>query len=65
MSSGFASALEQASWPVSIVDIDTDHGAIAGARYDASEDRYEYADDEATLAVASDVAVLIAKFICR
>lgn len=62
VSAGFATALEHASWPVSVVDLDTDHGAIAGARYDESGDRYEPADDGAALAVAADVAGLIAKF---
>lgn len=62
VSTDFATALEDANWPVSVVDIDTDHGAIAGARYDASGERYEPADDAATLAVAADVSDLIVKF---
>ena len=56
----FAVALEQLGWPVDVVEIDTDHGAIAGARYDARLDCYFPAEDAATLAVAAEVAALIA-----
>lgn len=62
VTTGFAADLEDAGWLASVVELDTDHGAIAGARYDAARDRYEAADDEDTLAVATDVAGLIAKF---
>lgn len=65
VSTDFATSLERTGWPVSVVELDTDHGAIAGARYDAGGDRYEPADNEATLSVAADVAVLIAKFTGR
>ncbi|MGB3356783.1 MAG: esterase [Mycobacterium sp.] len=56
----FAAALGQVGWPVDVVEIDTDHGAIAGARYDAALDCYLPAEDAPTLAVAAEVAALIA-----
>lgn len=56
----FADLLETNSWPVEVVELDADHGSIAGARYDAAADRYAAATDTATLAVAADVAALIA-----
>ncbi|PRC60713.1 hypothetical protein C6A85_16595, partial [Mycobacterium sp. ITM-2017-0098] len=42
-------------WPVSLVELDTDHGAIAGARYDATVDQYFPADDPQTRTTAADV----------
>jgi dipeptidyl aminopeptidase/acylaminoacyl peptidase len=59
-SRAFAAELQRVGWPVELAELPTDHGAIAGARYDASADRYEPADDAATLAVAGDVAARIA-----
>jgi dienelactone hydrolase len=56
----FASALRGDDWPVEMVELDTDHGAIAGATYDAAADRYDAAEDAAALAVAADVAARIA-----
>jgi dipeptidyl aminopeptidase/acylaminoacyl peptidase len=56
----FAAGLERVGWPVSLVELDTDHGAIAGARYDASVDRYFAAGDEQTRRTAADVAARIA-----
>lgn len=61
----FAASLERVGWPVEIVEIDTDHGAIAGARYDASADRYDPADDAQTRTVVSDVASRIAAVLGR
>lgn len=61
----FATNLEKAGWPVEVVEIDTDHGAIAGAWYDAAADRYLPADDAQTLAVAADVAARIAALVGR
>ncbi len=55
----FAAALEAMHWPVSIVEVQADHGSIAGARYDAVHHRYEPADDPATRAVADDIAARI------
>lgn len=59
-SRAFASTLEQTGWPVDLVELATDHGAIAGARYDSGAERYSAADDPDTLAVAADVAARIA-----
>lgn len=56
----FAVSLERAGWPVEVVEIDTDHGAIAGARYEPSVDRYFSADDAQTRVVVGDVAARIA-----
>ncbi|ADU01688.1 MULTISPECIES: alpha/beta hydrolase [Mycolicibacterium] len=56
----FAAHLEATGWPVSLTELDADHGDIAGARYDARADRYEPADDPATRRVAGEVADLIA-----
>ncbi|MGB3233205.1 MAG: esterase [Mycobacterium sp.] len=61
----FAADLRQAGWPVELTEIDTDHGAIAGARYEAAADRYVPADDAPTLAVAADVAARIAAVVGR
>ncbi len=56
----FAAELEEHGWPVELVELDADHGSIAGARYDPVADRYDAADDPATLAVVGDVAARIA-----
>jgi dienelactone hydrolase len=61
----FAADLERVGWPVEVVEIDTDHGAIAGARYDENADRYYPADDAQTRAVVSDVANRIAAALGR
>lgn len=60
VSHDFAAVLRANDWPVEVVDLDTDHGAIAGATYDAAADRYSAAEDPAALAVAADVAARIA-----
>jgi dipeptidyl aminopeptidase/acylaminoacyl peptidase len=57
----FAAKLDKAGWPVDLVELDTDHGAIAGAEYDAGADRYDPAHDTASLTVAADVAARIAR----
>ncbi|MGE2729540.1 esterase [Mycolicibacterium vaccae] len=59
-SRSFAADLRAAGWPVQVVELPTDHGAIAGARYDAAADRYFPATDEHTHVVATDVADHIA-----
>ena len=56
----FAANLQGAGRRVELVELDADHGSIAGARYDAAGDRYEPSDDDATLAVAGGVAARIA-----
>ncbi|CAJ1510924.1 alpha/beta hydrolase family protein [[Mycobacterium] burgundiense] len=59
-SRSFAADLDQAGWPVRLVELEADHGNIAGARYDAAADRYEPAHDPATRQVAGTVADHIA-----
>jgi predicted esterase len=59
-SKDFAADLEHVGWPVRVVELDTDHGAIAGARYDAAVDGYFPSDDAQTRKTAADVAALIA-----
>lgn len=61
----FAAGLRRVGWPVRIVELDTDHGAIAGARYDANADRYFPADDPQTSSVVCDVAARIAAVLGR
>lgn len=60
VSRDFAETLSGAGWPVSCVVLEADHGSIAGATYDPAADRYSAATDEASLAVAADVAARIA-----
>jgi dienelactone hydrolase len=59
-SRAFTSTLEQNRWPVELVELSTDHGAIGGATYDPAAHRYSAAGDAETLAVAADVAARIA-----
>lgn len=56
----FAAALKDHKWPVELIELAADHGSIAGATYDPVADRYSAAEDDATLAVAGDVAAHIA-----
>ncbi len=56
----FAAALQDADWPVQVIELPADHGSIAGASYDAVAGRYHSATDPETLAVAADVAAHIA-----
>ena len=64
-SRSFAARLHEIDWPVQVVELDTDHGAIAGAVYDAQADRYDPADDDETVRVATDVAARIAAVMRR
>lgn len=57
----FAATLERWSWPVESVELDADHGSVAGASYDAAADRYVAAHDPASLAVAAEVAARITR----
>ena len=61
----FADDLERAGWPVEVVELDADHGSIAGARYDPDTDGYAPAEDPPTLAIARDVAGRIAAVVGR
>lgn len=49
-----------AGWRVQYIELAADHGNIVGARYDAEADRYEPSDDPASLAVADEVARIVA-----
>lgn len=55
----FAAGLRRHDWPVEIIEVVADHGSIAGARYDASSDRYEPDDDPGTAVIARAVATHI------
>lgn len=61
----FAAGLERVGWPVELVELPTDHGAIAGAVYDPTADRYSPATDAETLTTAGDVASRIAHVVGR
>ncbi|MCV7101725.1 alpha/beta hydrolase family protein [Mycobacterium palustre] len=56
----FAAGLRRVGWPVELVELDADHGSIAGADYDAGADRYEPATGGRALKVAAEVADRIA-----
>ena len=60
VSTTFAAQLGESGWPAEVVELDADHGSIAGARYDAIHDRYEPSDDPSALGIAADVAARIA-----
>jgi dipeptidyl aminopeptidase/acylaminoacyl peptidase len=56
----FAAALERIGWPVELVELDADHGTIAGADYDPIADRYQPGQSEQAHVMAGHVAALIA-----
>ncbi|MEW5809254.1 MAG: esterase [Actinomycetota bacterium] len=56
----FGRRLESAGWPVRVVELDADHGTIAGARHDPAADRYAPSDEPAARRDAHQVADLIA-----
>jgi dienelactone hydrolase len=56
----FAADLEQAGWPVKLVELAADHGSIVGAEYDPVADRYAPATGGPALGVAAEVAARIA-----
>jgi dienelactone hydrolase len=60
VSTTFAARLGESGWPAEVLELDADHGSIAGARYDPAHDRYAPSDDPATLDVAAEVAGRIA-----
>lgn len=59
----FAAMLREHSWPVELVELATDHGAIAGAAYDRTGDRYMPESDPQALLTADSVASHIASTI--
>ena len=58
-SRAFAGILERAGRQVDLVEIDADHGSIAGARHRPEADRYVPAYDTGTLGIVGDVAARI------
>lgn len=56
MSRAFAQVLEQARWPVELVELPTEHFGIVGTEYDAARDVCHPSTDERTLAVVTEVA---------
>ncbi|MCV7424692.1 esterase [Mycobacterium yunnanensis] len=60
VSTTFANHLGDHGWPAEVVELDADHGSIAGAAYDAEGDRYVPSDDPRTVDVAREVAERIA-----
>lgn len=56
----FAATLTRHGWSVDLVELDADHGSIAGAAYDAASDHYVPSDAPAITAVTADVASRIA-----
>lgn len=60
VSRDFAAHLTRIGQPVRLAELDTDHAAIAGARYDATSDRYLPAEDPDALAITGVVAAQIA-----
>ncbi|MGV0836387.1 alpha/beta hydrolase [Mycolicibacterium thermoresistibile] len=61
----FAALLRDNGWPVDVVELDTDHAAIAGAGYDPAADRYLPGTGTETLAMADEVAARIAAVVSR
>lgn len=59
----FAAALGRVGWPVELVELDADHGSIAGADYDPVADRYGPGTSEEALRVAGEVATRISALI--
>jgi dienelactone hydrolase len=57
----FTAEMGVAGWRVQYIELAADHANIVGARYDATADRYEPSDDPASLAVAAEVAKIVAK----
>ncbi|OMC09403.1 esterase [Mycobacterium sp. SP-6446] len=64
-SRAFANGLQRIGWPVDLVELEADHGSIAGAVYDPLADRYEPAEGGAAQHVAAEVAARIAATLGR
>ena len=65
ISAEFAANLRSHEWPVEVVELPTDHAAIAGAEYDGTADRYSAAQDPEALAIAREVAGRIATVVTQ
>jgi dienelactone hydrolase len=59
----FAETLRHNGWPVELVELPTDHAAIAGAAYDSAADRYRPATDPQALVIVDAVADRIANIV--
>jgi dienelactone hydrolase len=59
----FATTLRHSGWPAELVELPTDHAAIAGAAYDSAADRYVPANDPVALATVDAVADRIANIV--
>lgn len=64
-SKAFADGLERVGWPVDLVNLEADHGSIAGAEYDPRTDRYQPAKGGAAQEVGGDVSARIAALLGR
>lgn len=60
MSRAFGQSLEQAQWPVTVVELPTDHGGVVGTFLDDARENWLPATDARTSAVVADVAARIA-----
>ena len=63
VSRNFAATLRDSRWPVELVELPTDHAAIAGAAYDPASDRYLPATDPQAFATVDAVADRIANIV--
>lgn len=57
---GLEARLAAAGWPTNLVEIEADHGSIAMTTYDAEQDRFVQAHDEATAEAGRRVAEIVA-----
>ncbi|MEU0497553.1 alpha/beta fold hydrolase [Mycobacterium sp. NPDC006124] len=60
VSIAFATRLGDVGWPAEVVELAADYGSIAGAAYDAADDRYVPSRDPGTAEVTREVAERIA-----
>jgi predicted esterase len=63
MSRAFAQQLEQADWPVEVVELATDHVGIVGTVFDETRDHCFPATDDATRELVAGVAGRIARVV--
>jgi dienelactone hydrolase len=60
VSRDFAAILRQNAWPVELIELAADHGAVAGAAYRPVTEDYAPSDDPRTLSIADEVARIVA-----
>jgi dienelactone hydrolase len=56
----FTAEIGVAGWRAQYIELSADHANIVGARYDAAADRYGPSEDPESLAVAAEVAGIVA-----